>query len=520
MVRIGLKETLFSLLLIEGGSCAVSDNSSLPIVDLGYVKQQATEYNQTYDFYHFRNIRYAAPPLGDLRFRKPQPPLPQAGIQNGDVSFVESTCHQTWPPFLGTTPFGDDFGVEDCLYLDVYVPTCVKPGDDVPVLTWVFGGGYMVGSKEMWGDPAHLIQSSDEPMIYVSFNYRLGAFGWLSPANVTGIDANVGLHDSRAAMEWVEKYISKFGGSKDKVTVMGESAGGGVIMHTITSNGGEGKKLPFQQAIVQSAGFDPKRTHYDNRYAQYDRFRKSTNCTTLECLRDAPTEVLLKANHDVIMLLVTGEVGAFGPAVDGDYVPDIPMRLLTQGRYHHELKSLIASNDGFEASIQYPTPDTVTNGTFDDLLNGLYSLAPESLKQQALALYPYQGPGIPEWLRTGAFFGDTVFNCNHVWLAKSFQKSYRYVFNLPPAFHGQDIPYTFYTGPNPAIANETTAIIHQKFITNYVTRGEPGCEKGACLSSYGSGANALSMNLTEIKVVRDPWANEKCDLLVDLAEYS
>ena len=76
---------------------------------------------------------------------------------------------------------------------------------------------------------------------------RLGAFGWLSPANVTGIDANAGLYDSLAAMEWVEKYISKFGGDKGKVTVMGESAGGGVIMHTITSNGGEGKKLPFQQ---------------------------------------------------------------------------------------------------------------------------------------------------------------------------------------------------------------------------------------------------------------------------------
>ena len=79
---------------------------------------------------------------------------------------------------------------------------------------------------------------------------RLGAFGWLSPANVTDIDANIGLHDSLAAMEWVEKYISKFGGNKSKVTVMGESAGGGVIMHTITSYGGEGKKLPFQQVYI------------------------------------------------------------------------------------------------------------------------------------------------------------------------------------------------------------------------------------------------------------------------------
>ena len=123
MVRIGLKETLLSLLFIGGGSCAAlynssynsSYNSPLPIIDLGYVKQQATEYDQTYDFYHFRNIRYAAPPLGDLRFRKPKPPLSQAGIQNGDIPFLESTCHQAWPRLPGSTPFGDNFGVEDCL---------------------------------------------------------------------------------------------------------------------------------------------------------------------------------------------------------------------------------------------------------------------------------------------------------------------------------------------------------------------------------------------------------------------
>jgi len=115
MVRIGLKETLLSLLLIGGGSCLPSGNSSLPIIDLGYVKQQATSYNQTFDFFHFSNIRYAAPPLGDLRFRKPQPPLPQTGIQNGDIPLEKSACRQTIPPFLGPTPFGDDFGVEDCL---------------------------------------------------------------------------------------------------------------------------------------------------------------------------------------------------------------------------------------------------------------------------------------------------------------------------------------------------------------------------------------------------------------------
>jgi len=117
MVRIGLKETLLSLLLVGSGGCRPSSNSSLPIIDLGYVKQQATSYNSTYDFYHFSNIRYAAPPLGDLRFRKPQAPLPQDGIQNGDIPLAQSACRQTFPPSLGLgdSPFGTDLGVEDCL---------------------------------------------------------------------------------------------------------------------------------------------------------------------------------------------------------------------------------------------------------------------------------------------------------------------------------------------------------------------------------------------------------------------
>jgi Carboxylesterase family len=106
-----LKNTLL-LLLVGGGSCA---NPTLPVVDLGYVKQRATAYNETYDFYVYRNIRYAAPPLGDLRFRKPQPPIHQDEIQDGDIPIEQTFCHQTYPPFLPQSPFGETFGVEDCL---------------------------------------------------------------------------------------------------------------------------------------------------------------------------------------------------------------------------------------------------------------------------------------------------------------------------------------------------------------------------------------------------------------------
>jgi hypothetical protein len=111
-----LKSVLFSLILLGGGSCTLSDNSSLPVIDLGYVKQQATSYNETYDFHVFRNVRYAAPPLGDLRFRKPQPPLTQYTVQNGDIPFPESACYQTFSPLYSPVDtFGSELGSEDCL---------------------------------------------------------------------------------------------------------------------------------------------------------------------------------------------------------------------------------------------------------------------------------------------------------------------------------------------------------------------------------------------------------------------
>jgi len=92
---------------------------------------------------------------------------------------------------------------------------------------------------------------------------------------------------------------------------------------------------------------------------------------------------------------------------------------------------------------------------------------------------------------------------------------------IPPASHGQDVNYTFYTGPDPSIVNDTAAIIHQKYITNYVIYGEPGCAKGACFLGYGSDVNTLSVNTTEIKDIKDPWAaGGRCDLLELLAAYT
>lgn len=168
---------------------------------------------------------------------------------------------------------------EDCLFLDVIVPRAVLAGDvgDVPVLFWfvirpqlswggfcfsltwenrIYGGAYSLGSKTVMGDPVNFLKHSPSPVVWVAPNYRLGNLGWLNGPSFTlseGTVANAGLHDQRFAMQWVQKYIHLFHGSKDTVTLMGASAGSGCILHHVTAYGGTGETL-FQRVFPMGPG--------------------------------------------------------------------------------------------------------------------------------------------------------------------------------------------------------------------------------------------------------------------------
>lgn len=133
---------------------------------------------------------------------------------------------------------GDGRETEDCLFLDVMVPKKIfdrsRRSSLAPVLVWIYGGGYTGGEKAN-EKPNGLLRRSNNGIVYVALNYRLGALGWLSGATFQdGGTANAGLHDQRFALEWVQQNIHLFGGDKDRVTIIGESAGGGSVMHQIT----------------------------------------------------------------------------------------------------------------------------------------------------------------------------------------------------------------------------------------------------------------------------------------------
>ena len=173
----------------------------------------------------YKGIPYAKPPVGDLRWRAPQ------AIGNwGDVlqaNTYGNDCMQI--PFaadeapLRTTP------AEDCLYLNVWKPEAARPGNNLPVIVWIYGGGWVNGgvSPAVYdGAP-----TARKGTIFVSFNYRLGRFGFFAhPALTTaneddGLLGNYGYMDQLAALKWVQDNIGAFGGDPDKVTIMGESAG-------------------------------------------------------------------------------------------------------------------------------------------------------------------------------------------------------------------------------------------------------------------------------------------------------
>lgn len=221
--------------VFASGVLGQSTNSSSagPVVDLGYAQYRGnTSYRASFSVDVFYGLHFAQAPVGELRW---QPPLNIEAHNDYDPNEVIDAqapsipCVQGNPawqlPENQTTPDPVQ-GQEDCLIADVYVPENPK-SKALPVLVSIHGGGYTQGSAIQNGYQA-LVNASGGEFIYVATQYRLGAFGFLSSAEVRENGAaNAGLLDQRSALEWVQRNIRFFGGDPAKVTIYGGSAGGG-----------------------------------------------------------------------------------------------------------------------------------------------------------------------------------------------------------------------------------------------------------------------------------------------------
>ena len=189
----------------------------------------------------FLGIPFASPPVGDLRWRAPQPVTPWSGVKVMDRKGPD--CMQSRNTNLMS---------EDCLYLNVWTGA-QSSADKLPVLVWIHGGGWRF--KATYDGDAF----ADNGAILVSVNYRMNAFGWmahpaLSEESENGVSGNYGVLDHLAALEWVQSNIEQFGGDKDNVTIFGESAGGGSMYSLLATSKAEGL---FHKVISESTWINP-----------------------------------------------------------------------------------------------------------------------------------------------------------------------------------------------------------------------------------------------------------------------
>ncbi|MCT7350802.1 carboxylesterase family protein [Streptomyces sp. 15-116A] len=435
-----------ALLLAAAGVGAVpaaaADEPDSPTVTTRYgqVRGEAGE-----SAYSYLGIPYAAPPVGDLRWKPPAPPARWTGAR--DATTPGNPCMQA----NSSTPWGDLAGPgtpsEDCLYLNVHAPAERSPRAR-PVMVWIHGGGFTIGSGTFY-DGSELAARGD--VIVVTLNYRLGAFGYLAHPGLAeespeGVSGNYGLLDQQAALRWVRQNIAAFGGDPGEVTVFGESAGGGSVCQHLVSPRARGL---FHRAIAQSGCGFPLPTQQSQQHTGTS-WADTLGCADVACLRAKPASALLTAAQNPGARWV--------PNVDGRVLPLQIPEALEKGRFHRVpvLQGTTADEGRLTVATTYDLAGRpLTAAGYPVAVRALYGVRADAV----LARYPLAEYGTPAEA-LGAILTDSQFACLQSRTARlmaSHTRSYQYEFadrhamdylNLPVSFplgapHGSEIRYVF-----------------------------------------------------------------------------
>ncbi|KAK3332026.1 Alpha/Beta hydrolase protein [Cercophora scortea] len=501
---------------------------TLPILTLPYASYRAATYRASSDIYIFRNIRYAAPPVGNLRWAKPAPPLTNTTLQDGSYG---PKCIQSAPAglnivgkgnaspvgaainqFLGGIPIPlFSGGSEDCLFLDLYVPAKAlkNPSLKLPVVVWIYGGAYLFGSKDTlqpqlpFYDGSGMMGQASNNMIFVAMNYRLGAYGFLAGTTMEREALpNAGLHDQRAALQWVRDYIGLVGGDPSRVTAMGESAGASSIMHHLVAQGG-GLDPLFSKAILQSPAFQMTWDRAGAVETTFQDFAALAGCKGkgLACLRAADPAALLKANVALNQKQVSGTF-AVGPTPDGSFIRQIPLLELSSGKFW-PIESMILSHVADEASV-FVSGSIQNDAQFTSFLGAVFPNYTRStgVNAKVEAFYPpltgsaAKSTYSTQTARVTAFLRDSCFTCNVRYLTAALgdSKVWNMQYSVFPGQHATDLIPTFYstsaiTGSSfldsiallmaPVVAPLVTGIstAMQSYFASYITTGNPNTKR-------------------------------------------
>lgn len=437
-----LLRSLFFLALfaIGGRALTVSHRRSdldSPVVEIDYAAYQgALEGNVQ----RFLGIPYAQPPVGDLRLHRPLP-IPRIGSSKDlfpALNFSDSCPQQNYTlPKLPDIDYSPLRGFvtkvkpsEDCLYLNVFRPAGVSVDTKLPVVVYIYGGGFATGDASLF-DATALVSRSVElgkPVIYVSFNYRVNGFGFLAGKEVkeAGV-ANLGIHDQRMALAWIQEFINKFGGDPKKVTLWGQSAGSlSITTHLATHP--DRADTPFRGAIMHSIFSSPVvPTDHSKHQAFYDSIVDQTGCSgqnsTLDCLRKVPFDKYMNAVNQLPSLFSDHGLNlTFGISVDG-YLLNKTLKAAFRDREFSDVPLMLGSTDDEGTIFSVPVIEGVgDDAQFRTFIEKYYvGSVNSSTVDRIMTAYPadqdfgspfetpsIQYQGFPQYKRLAAFQGDFV----------------------------------------------------------------------------------------------------------------
>jgi para-nitrobenzyl esterase len=329
--------------------------------------------------YAFRGLPYAAPPTGQLRWRAPQPPARWSGVR--DATEYAASCPQLPSGFAGPGPFS-----EDCLYLNVSTPTLRRDAHR-PVLVWIHGGGFTQDASRNY-DGSKLAANGT---VVVTINYRLGALGFLAhPALASwpgGPAGNYGLMDQQAALRWVRRNISQFGGDPHNVTIAGQSAGGVSVLAHMVSPTSRGL---FERAIVQSGAFALNQLPLAPAEEFGKLFATSVGCSNqaADCLRHvALDDLLAKFPGAAIPGVVDGKVltEPIGTALASGRFARVPV--LNGINQNEELIFVAGLHLAVSGGAFVQVPQPVDDGTFPQVIAAVLGV-PTARASEIASEYP------------------------------------------------------------------------------------------------------------------------------------
>ncbi len=391
----------------------------------------------------FKGIPFAAPPVGDLRWKEPAPVQAWTGIKRADAFGL--ACMQPANSQGNTAPVG-----EDCLYLNVWTPA-KKPGERVPVIVWIYGGGFSGGSTSV---PMYDgMGFAKKGVVLVSVAYRVGPFGFLAHPELSRESGKgsgtFGLADMIAGLKWVKSNIAQFGGDPSNVTIFGHSAGGAAVSMLAASPVAKGL---FHRVICMSGGtFTPLQTSdqagsgmgipaLNIAESRGEEFLKKLGAADIKAARALSAEVIQKS--------IAAEMGGgFRPAVDGYIVPSDLYSLYQAGRFNDT--PILLGNTSEEAATMGGRGNT-TPEAFEKQIKSQYGAHADAI----LKAYPHSTDAEAAKASRGVRQSSSSWNTwswarlqSQKGKGKAFEYLFDYVHTSPDlgSGHGSDVPYAFQT---------------------------------------------------------------------------